>query len=223
MRGISCPSVTTVKTMILISEYATRADERALTFVTLGCCYQIMRLLGLNSPDKIDEPQNSDDLRRKGTEPFVPESPRWPLSQNRIEDAKRQMIKLHNGDSEAEIDFKIEAPQHAQSIERKGSWSEVFNKDNRTRTLVAVIAMFGQQITGQVFASQYSAIFFQSEGFKNQAFLFNMLTNVASLVYLISTWFIIDQVSRRIMLLVRGSGIAIFMFIVGAIGVLSQS
>jgi hypothetical protein len=107
---------------------------------------------------------------------------------------------------------------HAQSTEQKGSWAEVFNKDNRTRTLVAVIAMFGQQITGQAFSSQYSVVFYQSEGYKSQAFLFNILSNVTGLVCLIATWFIIDQVGRRPMLMIGGSGMAIFLFIVGGVG-----
>jgi SP family sugar:H+ symporter-like MFS transporter len=129
---------------------------------------------------------------------------------------------LHKGESESRIDFEIEALRHAQSIERKGSWGELFNKMNRVRTMVAVIAMFGQQITGQAFASQYSVIFFQGEGFKGQSFLFNVLTNVAAFVCLIGEWLIIDKAGRRTMLMVGGSGMAIFMFVIGGVGVVAD-
>jgi hypothetical protein len=88
--------------------------------------------------------------------------------------------------------------------------------------MVAVFVMFGQQITGQAFASQYSVVFFQAEGFAAKSFLFNVLANVCGLVCLFITWFIIDQVGRRTMLMVGGSGMAIFMFIIGAIGVLED-
>jgi MFS transporter, SP family, sugar:H+ symporter len=57
--------------------------------------------------------------------------------------------------------------------------------------------MFGQQITGQAFVSQYSVIFYQQEGFGSHAFLFTVLNNVVSLVCLIFTWFIVDSVGRR--------------------------
>lgn len=57
--------------------------------------------------------------------------------------------------------------------------------------------MFGQQITGQAFQSQYSVIFYQQQGFKSQAFLFGVLGNVVQLVALIATWFIVDGVGRR--------------------------
>lgn len=144
------------------------------------------------------------------------------LYQDRIEDAKKALSRLRKGTSSAEIDKEIEGLRHANSIERKGTWSEIFNKSNQTRTMVAVIAMFGQQITGQAFSSQYAVIFYQSEGFASQAFLYNVLTNVAALCCLIITWAIIDQVGRRSMLMVGGSGMAIFMFVIGAIGAVSH-
>lgn len=144
------------------------------------------------------------------------------MTQNRLEEAKTSLRKLYKNHSEAEIDQEIDILRHAQSTEQKGSWAEVFNKDNRKRTMVAVIAMFGQQITGQAFSSQYSVVFYQSEGYKSQAFLFNILSNVTGLVCLIATWFIIDQVGRRPMLMTGGTGMAIFLFVVGGVGVVKN-
>ncbi|KAH8812767.1 general substrate transporter [Xylogone sp. PMI_703] len=154
--------------------------------------------------------------------PFVPESPRWLLSRGRAEEAKVALRKLRKGASEAEIDFEIDALQHTHSVEYKGSWSEVFNKQNRVRTMVAIIAMFGQQITGQAFSSQYSVVFYQAEGFKDQSFLYNVLSNVASLACLGITWLLVDQVGRRPLLMAGGSGMAIFMFVIGAVGTLAH-
>jgi hypothetical protein len=53
--------------MILISEYATRFDKHALAFITWGCSYQIMRLLGFDSPERTVRPGSPADTRREET------------------------------------------------------------------------------------------------------------------------------------------------------------
>lgn len=78
--------------------------------------------------------------------------------------------------------------------------------------------MFGQQITGQAFPSQYAVVFYKSQGFGNQSFLFNIIQNIISLVAVIMTWFFIDQIGRRITLLVGGTLMGIFLFILGGMG-----
>lgn len=65
------------------------------------------------------------------------------------------------------------------------------------RALVAILAMFGQQVTGQPFQSQYSVIFYQEQGCGSQAFLFGVIGNVVALATLILTWFIVHSVGRR--------------------------
>lgn len=140
------------------------------------------------------------------------------MSRGRVVEAKESLQKLRKNHSETEINEEMEILQTAHSLEEKGSWAEVFDKSNRRRTFVAIVAMFGQQITGQAFSSQYSVIFYQSQGFKSQAFLFNILSNISGLVCLVATWYIIDQVGRRPMLMTGGSGMAVSLFIVGGLG-----
>lgn len=97
----------------------------------------------------------------------------------------------------SEIESEIEALRQDHANQTKGTWADVFSKQNRTRTAVAVLAMFGQQITGQAFVSQYSVIFYQQQGFQSEAFFFTVMNNVAGLVCLLITWFVVDSVGRR--------------------------
>ena len=150
--------------------------------------------------------------------PFLPKSPRWLLSQDRNEAAVKSLRKLRKKASEDDIRFEIESLRFANANEHKGSWAEVFNKKNRLRTGVAVFAMFGQQITGQAFPSQYGVIFYQSQGFRSQAFLFNVIANIVSLVAVVLTWFTVDSFGRRPTLLIGGSLMAAFMLILGGMG-----
>ncbi|KAH8652178.1 general substrate transporter [Xylariales sp. PMI_506] len=155
--------------------------------------------------------------------PFMPESPRWLLAKERVEDAKASLRRLRNkSTSEEDIDFEIAAIKHAHSVEGKGSWAEVFNKENKTRTLVAVLAMFGQQITGQAFSSQYGVIFYQQQGFASKSFLFGILSNVVQLICLIWTWFIVDGMGRRPLIMTGGFLMGAFLFIIGGIATTSN-
>lgn len=57
--------------------------------------------------------------------------------------------------------------------------------------------MFGQQITGQAFVNQYSAIFYQQNGFAKEAFLFTVLATVADVIGTAMTWAVVDTFGRR--------------------------
>ncbi|KAF4995849.1 hypothetical protein FDECE_12663 [Fusarium decemcellulare] len=154
--------------------------------------------------------------------PFLPESPRWLLSRNRRDLAVLNMKKLRKSASEDEIQTEIEALAYAHAHEEKGTWAEVFDKTNRVRTAVAVLAMFGQQITGQAFPSQYGVIFYQSQGYGDQSFLFNVIANVISMGAVMITWFYIDSTGRRPVLMVGGFLMGAFLFILGGVGTVNM-
>ncbi|KAJ4112162.1 hypothetical protein NW768_011741 [Fusarium equiseti] len=153
---------------------------------------------------------------------WVPESPRWLLSKDRVEEATESLRRIRKDKSQESIDFEIQAIQYAHSTDHKGKWSEVFDAKNRARTMVAILAMFGQQITGQAFTSQYSVIFYLSQGFGRKSFLFSVANSVVGLVCLLITWYTVDMVGRRLLPFFGGTGMAVFLFVVGSVGLVPE-
>ncbi|KAL2691911.1 hypothetical protein Neosp_002303 [[Neocosmospora] mangrovei] len=150
--------------------------------------------------------------------PFLPESPRWLLRNNRRDLAVVSMKKLRKSATDEDIQTEIEALAYAHAHEEKGTWGEVFDKSNRVRTGVAVLAMFGQQITGQAFPSQYGVIFYQSQGYGDRSFLFNVISNIIGMFGVILTWFYIDTTGRRPVIMVGGFLMGVFLMILGGVG-----
>src|SRR6478752_5460768 len=106
------------------------------------------------------------------------------LAKDRVPEATKSLRRIRKDKSEEDIEFEIQAIQHAHSNDHKGRWSELFDAKNRRRTTVAILAMFGQQITGQAFASQYSVIFYLSQGFGARSFVFSVVGSVVGLACL---------------------------------------
>ncbi|KAH8884099.1 general substrate transporter [Thozetella sp. PMI_491] len=149
----------------------------------------------------------------------VQESPRWLVSQSRRSEAVASLRYFRKGNVpteaiEAEIDLIAELGN-----EGKGTWKEVFSKENRLRTGIACFVMLGQQITGQVFSSQYGTFFYKQQGIPNP-FLIQSLSTIVGLLTLCVTSLIIDGFGRRAVLLIGGFLQAIFMFCLGGVGLI---
>lgn len=155
--------------------------------------------------------------------PILPESPRWLLSRDRNDDAFISLRRLRAKSApEKDVHEEIEAIAYAQANKKTGTWAEVFSERHRIRTMIAVLVMFGQQITGQTFPSQYGVIFYQAQGFGRQSFLFNVISNAVALVAVVLTWCYVDAVGRRPVLLLGGTLMGASLFILGGMGTITR-
>ncbi|KAF9888774.1 hypothetical protein FE257_008350 [Aspergillus nanangensis] len=163
--------------------------------------------------------------------PFMPESPRWLdepqeffllISKGEIEKAKQSLGSLRHKDAQDQaIADEMDYLRNAYGNQRKGSWKELFDSSNRTRTWIAIMAMFFQQFTGQSFIGQYSVSFYRANKIANP-FLLNVMQNVASAVCSIFTGLTVDTIGRRPLLLVGSFLMASFLTILGSLGTMSS-
>ncbi|KAH7031681.1 general substrate transporter [Microdochium trichocladiopsis] len=149
--------------------------------------------------------------------PLLVESPRWLVSENRTDCAIAALRRLRGSTvSESDIASEADLLVTANTNQSKGRWSEVLSGTNRRRTLIGILALVGQQITGQVFVLQYGVLFYQKQGYTNS---FELLAGglVVSLVVSIFTTFVVDHFGRRPLLITGGIGQAVFLLLIGAV------
>lgn len=152
---------------------------------------------------------------------FIPESPRYLIWQNRREEAfkaLRYVRPRHISDEDLnyELDLIVLA-EETQDMDAK--WKDLFKGPNLRRTLISIGAMFGQQITGQSFGSQYQVVFLQQQGIESPSpFIMTIVSTVLNLVGCLFSSLVIDTLGRRHVLAFGGSFMAIFLYILGALG-----
>ncbi|KAF2156441.1 sugar transporter STL1 [Myriangium duriaei CBS 260.36] len=156
----------------------------------------------------------------------LPESPRWLMSHERVEQARTIIAALYSDRSEAEIDDFTNRIHSAVVLENSTQihgLKAIFQEDDirsRKRLLIACSVQFFQQLGGINGFIYYSGtIFSQALGFDDHmaalmsGFLFTWFF-VASFI----PWFLIERIGRRPLLLVSVSLMAaIFAVLTGLI------
>lgn len=91
--------------------------------------------------------------------PFLPESPVWYVKKGREDAARKSIVKLFGKDVNVEerlafIRSELEVEIGEASTASQTSWKAIFTKENRSRTLVAVLGLQVQNFSGGYFASK---------------------------------------------------------------------
>ena len=97
----------------------------------------------------------------------MPESPRWLVCQDRLEDAKEVICALYDlPEQDPLVADQIQAISAVRSVEEAGGIKEMFVQGplkNRTRTLLAVTMQILSQITGINIITYYAAVIYENE------------------------------------------------------------
>lgn len=150
--------------------------------------------------------------------PFLPESPVWYMEKGREDEARKAALRLFGVN--ADIDSKIEkikdelkALEDENAAYSQTSWRAIFSKEHRSRTLVAVLGLQSQNLSGGYYANTYQTYVFELLGHSNSF----GLTAISSTLQLIANFTAValsDVVPRRRGLITGGSILMIWSLVI---------
>lgn len=165
---------------------------------------------------------------------ILPESPRWYAKRGRLEEASHALSRVR-GEPESSHYIKDELAEIVANLEFEmreipqtsylGSWAACFkgslSKGNSPirRTLLGMGLQCMQQCTGINFIFYFGPPFLTQLGTISDPFLISMVTTIVNVCSTPISFYIIEKLGRRKLLIFGGSFMIVSQLIVGAIGV----
>ena len=142
----------------------------------------------------------------------LPESPRYLISQGKIEEAKAVFAKI-NPDR---LDEHVEAIQKSFDNEKRHHLSDLLETLSSGKKRIAPIVWVGlglavlQQLVGINVIFYYGSMLWQSVGFgESDAFLSSLINSTINMVMTVVAILLIDKVGRKPLLLIGSVGMAL--------------
>ncbi|KAF2634513.1 general substrate transporter [Massarina eburnea CBS 473.64] len=157
---------------------------------------------------------------------YLPESPRYYVKKNRLDDAAKALSRLRG--QPVHSDFvkdelaELVANYRYELLLMQSSWKDCFTggwkqEGNLRRVVLGMTLQMMQQWTGVNFVFYYGTTFFQQIGIKN-SFLIAMITTAVNVASTPISFWTIEKLGRRSLLIYGAIGMLICEFSIAAVG-----
>ncbi|KAJ9168883.1 hypothetical protein P3X46_020364 [Hevea brasiliensis] len=151
----------------------------------------------------------------------IPESPRWLVMQNKVEEARLVLSKTNENESEVAERLKeiqmAAGLANAEKYEAKAVWHEILYPSPAVRRMLITGCgiQFFQQVTGIDATVYYSPTVFKDAGIKGNTQLLaaTVAVGLTKTLFVLVAIFLIDRVGRRPLLFVSTIGMTISLFV----------
>ncbi|TIA83541.1 hypothetical protein E3P89_02080 [Wallemia ichthyophaga] len=157
---------------------------------------------------------------------IIPESPRWLVTRDKTEKAEKALWKIHGARPDAQACVDDEMRQYnqtkddeLQSSGKDATWASVFAADNRKKLFVVCGVLICQQISGIQIVFSYITVIAQDLELGSDPFVVTIGVTVVELGGVICSFFIVNRYGRRPLLMYTGMIMAVFLLIMGFMGV----
>ncbi|KAJ5595421.1 uncharacterized protein N7459_001629 [Penicillium hispanicum] len=165
---------------------------------------------------------------------FLPESPRYFIRKGQKEKARESLARVRGQAADSEFisleltEIEANFQYEMQVIPQNGYFSSWFNcfrgnifhpNSNIRRTVLGTSLQMMQQWTGVNFVFYFGTTFFTQLGTIQNPFLLSMITTIVNVLSTPLSFYAIEKVGRRPLLLWGALGMVICQFIVAIIGV----
>ena len=161
--------------------------------------------------------------------PFLPESPGWLCRKDRVDDAAKALARLLGPKvPKGEIDAQIAIMQYTlrkeSELHRAGEarFIDLLKQPDLRRTIIGASMFIAIQIVGVPFVIGYSTFFFSQVGIKNAVGISCGIIAI-SIAANFTTWFLMDSVSRRPLIVWGSLALGLMLFIIGIMGSLTPT
>lgn len=147
---------------------------------------------------------------------FMPETPRWLMSQNREAESRRILNRLE-GPEQAEKSMQRMREEIAKSKSERSGWKELLQPWLRTPLMICVGIMFFQQFVGINTVIYYSPKIFLMAGFDGTvaAIWASVGVGLVNVIFTLVSVYFVDRLGRRKLYFIGLSGVGISLALLG--------